>query len=779
MGLQYEILLFQNRIGMKISDAMDKNELKEAALEYHRNSPPGKLAIVATKPMETQRDLSLAYSPGVAAACEAISQNANLAFEYTARGNLLAVISNGTAVLGLGAIGALASKPVMEGKAVLFKKFANIDVFDIEVNETDIDKFVDIVAALEPTFGGINLEDIKAPQCFEIEKRLIERCHIPIFHDDQHGTAIIVSAAIVNGLKIVGKKIEEVTITVSGAGAAALACLDLLQQLGLKREHVFLCDSRGVIYQGRDQEPDIYKDPYRQNTNKRTLCDALEGADIFLGLSKANLLVGKDVLTMAKEPLIFGLSNPTPEIMPDDALKHRPDAIIATGRSDFSNQVNNVLCFPFIFRGALDVGATQINIEMKKACVIAISELAQKEVSQQIIAAYGDDDFSFGKDYIIPKPFDPRLITAIAPAVAKAAMDSGVATRPITDMEAYKQKLTNFVYRTAQVMRPIYESSIQHPASIVYAEGEDYRVLDAVQQTVDEKLAKPILIGREIVVKSRIEKLGLRLEQNRDYELCDPENDPRYREYWQLYHDLLGRNGITPEDARHVIRTNNTVIASLMVKRGEADSLICGSIGHYHKHLKHLEKIFGTNQREHLFALSLIVSAKRNVFIADTHVQTHSSAEEMAHITLQAAEYIKRLGIHPRVALISHSNFGTSRDASAGKMRHAVQILHKQHPDLEVEGEMHADTAFNNILRSNHLQSNKLGGAANLLMMPTIEAANISYNAIKVLADGMVVGPIILGLSHPVSLVTNSISAHGLLNITALTSSNVFYHNHR
>ena len=515
---------------------MNKEELKQAALDYHAQAPAGKLAITATKPMVTQRDLSLAYSPGVASACLAIEENPEDAAKYTARGNLLAVISNGTAVLGLGAIGALASKPVMEGKAVLFKKFANINVFDIEVDETDVDKFVDIVAALEPTFGGINLEDIKAPQCFEIERKLIERCNIPIFHDDQHGTAIIVCAAIINALKIVDKKIEDVTITVSGAGAAAIACLGLLVNLGMRRENIFLCDSRGVVYEGRDTEPDQYKDPYRQKTDKRTLQDALEGADIFLGLSKADLLKGKDIECMAKSPLIFGLSNPVPEIMPDDALAHRPDAIIATGRSDFPNQVNNVLCFPFLFRGALDVGATEINIEMKKAAVYAIAELARREVNQQILLAYGDEDFKFGKDYIIPKPFDPRLLTVIAPAVAQAAMDSNVAARPLQDMEAYKQRMHSYVYRTSSLMRPLYSIAKMSPARIVYADGEDFRVLDAVQQAVMEGIAKPIIIGRKAVVASRVERLNIKLEMGRDYELCDPEDDPRYREYWEYYH---------------------------------------------------------------------------------------------------------------------------------------------------------------------------------------------------------------------------------------------------
>ena len=755
---------------------MDKEELKQAALEYHKTSPEGKLAIVATKPMETQRDLALAYSPGVAAACEEIAQDASTASLYTARGNLLAVISNGTAVLGLGAIGALASKPVMEGKAVLFKKFANINVFDIEVNETDIDKFVDIVAALEPTFGGINLEDIKAPECFEIERKLIERCQIPIFHDDQHGTAIIVASAVVNGLKIVGKDLGNVVIAVSGAGAAAIACLNLLLDLGAKRGNIFLCDSKGVVHDQREDKVNPYKTPYIQKTDKRTLDDALKGADIFLGLSKADLLKGEDLKGMAKDPLIFALSNPVPEIMPDIALKARPDAIIATGRSDFPNQVNNVLCFPFIFRGALDVGATQINKEMKIACVKAISELARKEVQQQIIATYGEGDFNFGKDYIIPKPFDPRLITAIAPAVAEAAMKSGVATRPIEDMEQYRQKLTSFVYRTAQIMRPVYDGAIKNPARIAYAEGEDYRVLDAVQQAVDEGLAKPILIGRESVIQNRIDRLGLRLKKGQDYELCDPEDDPRYREYWQYYHELLGREGITPEDARRIIRVNNTVIASIMVKRGEADSLIAGAVGHYHKHLENLEKIFGTQERSHLFALSLIVTAKRNIFIADTHVQTHKTAEDIAYMTVQASEYIKRLGIIPKVALLSHSNFGTSNLESAVKMRNAVKILHQQYPDLQVEGEMHADTAFDAVLRDSQLTDNKLQGGANLLITPTIEAGNISYNMVKKLADGLVVGPIILGLQKPVSLITTAISAHGLLNMTALTSSNVYHH---
>ena len=755
---------------------MNKEELKQAALDYHSSAPAGKLAIVATKPMVTQRDLSLAYSPGVASACLEIEANPEDAVKYTARGNLIAVISNGTAVLGLGAIGALASKPVMEGKAVLFKKFANIDVFDIEVDETDVDKFVDIVAALEPTFGGINLEDIKAPQCFEIEAKLKERCNIPIFHDDQHGTAIIVCSAIINALKVVNKKIEDVTLTVSGAGAAAIACLDLLVELGLSRKNVLMCDSRGVVYEGRDEKPDLYKDPYRQKTNKRTLLDALDGADIFLGLSKGDLLKGKDIKDMAKSPIIFGLSNPIPEIMPADALEHRPDAIIATGRSDFPNQVNNVLCFPFLFRGALDVGAKEINVEMKKAAVYAIAGLAEKEVNQEILLAYRGENFAFGKDYIIPKPFDSRLLTEIAPAVAKAAMDSGVAKRPIADLGAYCQKLNSFVYRTASMMRPAYEAAKKNPARIVFAEGEDFRVLDAIHNAVNDGLAMPIIIGREAVVKSRIEKLNLKLEKGRDYELCDPEDDPRYREYWQHYHKINGRSGVTAADAHNIVRTNHTVIASIMVHRGEADSLVCGVTGSYHNHLKDLVDIFGDHENKKLFALTAISTERRNLFIADTHVQTHQTAENIVHLALEAAKYVEGMGIDPNIALLSHSQFGTHDDESAVKMREAVRILHERHPELHVDGEMHADSAFDGAVRALQLEGGKLEGSANILIMPTIEAANITYNAIKTLANGVVVGPIIMGLDRPVSLVTNSITAHGLLNMIALTSSSVHLH---
>ncbi|MCH9853038.1 MAG: NADP-dependent malic enzyme [Alphaproteobacteria bacterium] len=754
---------------------MDKEELKQAALDYHAQAPAGKLAITATKPMVTQRDLSLAYSPGVASACLAIEENPEDAAKYTARGNLLAVVSNGTAVLGLGAIGALASKPVMEGKAVLFKKFANINVFDIEVDETDIDKFVDIVAALEPTFGGINLEDIKAPQCFEIERKLIERCNIPIFHDDQHGTAIIVCAAIINALQIVDKKIENVTMTVSGAGAAAIACLGLLVNLGMRKENIFLCDSRGVVHEGRDTKPDQYKDPYRQKTDKRTLQDALENADIFLGLSKADLLKGKDIEVMAKSPLIFGLSNPVPEIMPDDALAHRPDAILATGRSDFPNQVNNVLCFPFLFRGALDVGATEINIEMKKAAVYAIAELARREVNQQILLAYGDEDFKFGKDYIIPKPFDPRLLTAIAPAVAQAAMDSNVATRPLKDMEAYKQRMHSYVYRTSSLMRPLYAVAKMSPARIVYADGEDFRVLDAVQQAVIEGIAKPIIIGRKAVVQKRIERLNIKLELGQDYELCDPEDDPRYRDYWEYYQNIQQRHGVTAEDARRIVRTNPTVIASIMVHRGEADSLICGATGRYHAHLRELVSVFTPPAHDRVFALTAVSTAKRDVFLADTHVQTPKDAEDIVNIAIRAAEYVKSLGIEPKVALLSHSQFGTSENRSALKMRAAVRILHEQYPDIQVEGEMHADAAFDEAIRNLHICDSKLKGAANILIFPTIEAGNTAYNCIKVLADGVVVGPVLMGLSHPVSLVTNSITAHGMLNITAVTAANLAY----
>ncbi|RED52534.1 NADP-dependent malic enzyme [Aestuariispira insulae] len=753
-------------------------DIEKEALYYHRMAPAGKLSVQATKPLANQRDLSLAYSPGVAAACNLIKDDPNEVASVTARGNLIGVVSNGTAVLGLGNIGPLASKPVMEGKAVLFKKFAGIDVFDIEVDQTDVDKFCDVVAALEPTFGGINLEDIKAPECFEIEKRLRQRMNIPVFHDDQHGTAIIVAAAVYNGLEIVGKKFEDVKIVCSGAGAAALACLNMLVSMGAKRENITVCDIEGVVYKGREALMDEYKGVYAQETDARSLDDVIGEADVFMGLSAPRVLKPEMVKKMAKDPLILALANPTPEILPEEALAVRPDAIMATGRSDYPNQVNNVLCFPFIFRGALDVGATEINEEMKVACVKAIASLARKEASDIVANAYKSDDLSgFGRQYLIPKPFDPRLILEVAPAVAKAAMDSGVATRPIEDMEAYEQKLSGFVYRSGTVMKPIFDRAIRNPKRVVFTEGEEERVLRAVQFIVDDGIAKPVLVGRRDVVANRIEKLGLRLRIDEDFELCDPQNDPRYREYWQLYHQLLGRNGISQDFARTVVRTRTTVIGCLMLKRGEVDAMICGTIGLFGKHLRHVQEVIGTAEGvRDLSTINMLVLNKGIVFISDTHVTEEPTAVELAEMAVLSAKEVKTFGIEPKIAMLSHSNFGSSKKASAVKVREAVEILQRDYPDLEVEGEMHADTALNEELRESFLSDSKLSGEANLMIMPNLDAANISYNMLKMLGDGLSVGPILVGAAQPVHILTPSLTVRGIVNMTAVAVADAQKH---
>lgn len=743
------------------------DDLQKEALYYHRMHPAGKLSVQATKPLANQRDLSLAYSPGVAAACNLIVDDPQEASTVTARGNLIGVISNGTAVLGLGPIGPLASKPVMEGKAVLFKKFAGIDVFDIEVDETNVDKFCDVVAALEPTFGGINLEDIKAPECFEIEKRLRKQMNIPVFHDDQHGTAIIVAAAIYNGLEIVGKKFENVRIVCSGAGAAALACLNMLVSMGAKRENITVCDIDGVVYKGREQM-DPYKEVYAQDTDARTLDDVIAGADVFMGLSAPKVLRQDMVKKMANDPLILALANPIPEILPEEALEVRPDAILATGRSDYPNQVNNVLCFPFIFRGALDVGATEINEEMKIACVKAIAALARKEVSDIVANAY-DDVKGFGRDNLIPKPFDPRLILEVAPAVAKAAMDSGVATRPIEDFDLYRQQLTGFVYRSGTVMKPIFDKAIEEPKRVVYAEGEEERVLRAVQVVVDDGIARPILIGRRAVVLDRIDKLGLRLKIDRDFDLCDPESDPRYREYWTTYHEMLGRSGVSIEYAKVVVRTRTTVIGALMVHRGEADALICGTTGLFSKHFRHVKEIIGLRDGvRDMSTVNMLVLSKGVVFISDTHVTENPNAEELAEMAVLAADKVQNFGIKPKVALLSHSNFGSSTHDSAVKVRQAVEILQQKYPEMEVDGEMHADTALNQELRDTLLPGAKLTGDANLMVMPSLDAANISYNMVKMLGDGLSVGPILVGSALPAHVLTPSLTARGIVNMTAI-----------
>jgi malate dehydrogenase (oxaloacetate-decarboxylating)(NADP+) len=744
---------------------MAKN-FDQEALAYHRMSPAGKLAVVATKPLATQRDLSLAYSPGVAAACREIERDPVEAAYLTARANLVGVITNGTAVLGLGAIGALASKPVMEGKAVLFKKFAGIDVFDIEVDETDPDKFCAVVSALEPTFGGINLEDIKAPECFEIEKRLRAKMKIPVFHDDQHGTAIIVAAAVLNGLELLGEKFEDIKIVTSGAGAAALACLSMLVAMGAKRENIWVTDIDGLVYEGREQM-DEYKGIYAKQTNMRTLDDVIDGADVFLGLSAPNVLKPEMVKRMGKAPIILALANPNPEILPEDAMEARPDAIVATGRSDYPNQVNNVLCFPFIFRGALDVGATTINEEMKVAAVKAIAALARREVSEVVAKAYGSSG-GFGRDHLIPKPFDPRLILEIAPAVARAAMESGVATRPIEDFEAYNARLESFVYRSGTVMKPIIDRAVADPRRVVYAEGEEERVLRAVQIVVDDGIAHPILIGRRKVIEQRIERLGLRLVIDRDFELCDPEDDPRYKEYWTLYHELTGRQGVSPELAREVVRTRTTVIGSLMVRLGQADALICGTMGRFRDHLKHVRRVIGVRSGARDFStINMLILNKGIFFFCDTHVSFDPTVEELVEMAILAAEEVRRFGIEPKIAMLSHANFGSSDSPSSIKMRQAVAILQRE-TDLEVEGEMHADTALDETLRATLMPENKLTGSANLMIMPTLDAANIAYNAVKMLGDGLSVGPIMIGSARPVHILTTSLTARGIVNMTAV-----------
>jgi malate dehydrogenase (oxaloacetate-decarboxylating)(NADP+) len=745
------------------------DDLRDSALEYHRLPKPGKLAIVATKPLANQRDLALAYSPGVAAACEAIVADPAEAARVTSRANLVAVVTNGTAVLGLGAIGPLAAKPVMEGKAVLFKTFAGIDVFDIEINERDPDRLVDIIASLEPTFGGINLEDIKAPECFEVESRLRERMKIPVFHDDQHGTAIIVAAAIRNGLKVVGKSLDKVKLVTSGAGAAALACLDLLVALGMPVENIVATDIHGVVYKGRKEEMDPRKARYARDTNARTLADAIVDADVFLGLSAPGVLKPEMVGRMAEKPLILALANPTPEIMPEAARAVRHDAIIATGRSDYPNQVNNVLCFPFIFRGALDVGATVINEAMKVACVNALADLAFAETSEIVALAYGGQSMSFGPDYLIPRPFDPRLIVEIAPAVAKAAMDSGVATRPIVDLKGYREQLSRFVFRSGLLMKPVFEGARNDPRRLVYAEGEDERVLRAVQTVLDERLAQPILIGRTAVVTQRIERLGLRLRPGVDVELVDPEDDPRFPEYWRLYHSLMERKGVSPDTARTLVRTRNTAIAALMLKRGEADAMICGTVGRFERHLEEVNDIIGLRRGVRQFsALNALILPRGTFFICDTQVMPDPTAEQIVEMTLLSAEAVQRFGLAPKVALISHSSFGTASTPSARKMQAALALVRAHAPDLEVEGEMAADLAFQEEMRLRLFPNSRLKGQANLLVMPTLDAANIALNLLRAVGEGLAVGPILVGAAQPAHILTPTVSVRGIVNMSAL-----------
>jgi malate dehydrogenase (oxaloacetate-decarboxylating)(NADP+) len=748
---------------------MADDSLKEAALEYHRLPKPGKLAIAPTKPLANQRDLALAYSPGVAAACEAIVENPAAAAEVTSRANLVAVVTNGTAVLGLGAIGPLAAKPVMEGKAVLFKKFADIDVFDIEIAETDPQKLVDIVASLEPTFGGINLEDIKAPECFEIESKLRARMKIPVMHDDQHGTAIIVAAALMNGLEVVGKPLDRVKLVTSGAGAAALACLDLLVALGFPIDNIIVSDIAGVVYEGRKELMDPRKDRYARKTNARTLADAIRGADVFLGLSAPGVLKPEMVASMAERPIVFALANPTPEIMPDEVKAIRPEAVIATGRSDFPNQVNNVLCFPYIFRGALDVGATAINEAMKIACVKAIARLARAEVSDVASSAYGGESLQFGAEYLIPRPFDPRLIMEIAPAVAKAAMESGVATRPIEDWAAYKERLQQFVFRSGLVMKPIFDRARRDPKRVVFAEGEEERVLSAAQTAIDEGLAKPVLIGRRSVMQKRIARLGLRLQEGRDFELVDPENDHRYKEYWTLYHSLTERRGVSPDVARDLVRTRPTVIAALMVRRGEADAMLCGTVGRFHRHLDHVSAILGKAPGSRAFAaMTAIILPTGTFFLADTEANPDPTEDEIAETTIHSAAVIRRFGIVPKAALLSHSNFGTDSSGSARKMRRALGLVLQRDPELEVEGEMRADLAVDEQIRARLFPSSRLSGKANLLVMPNLDASNIALNLLRLLGQGTSIGPILLGASQPAHVLSPSQTVRGIVNMTAI-----------
>ncbi|MDR1461970.1 MAG: NADP-dependent malic enzyme [Azoarcus sp.] len=744
-----------------------------AALDYHRSPTRGKISVVPTKSLTNQRDLALAYSPGVAAACDAIVADPDQVRELTSRGNLVAVVTNGTAVLGLGNIGPLASKPVMEGKGCLFKKFAGIDVFDIELAERDPDKLIDIIAALEPTLGGINLEDIKAPECFHIEKKLRERMKIPVFHDDQHGTAIISSAGLINGLKVVGKEIGKVKLVCSGAGAAAIACLDLMVSLGLKRENVFVCDSRGVIYQGREENMEPTKARYAQITEDRTLGDAIAGADVFLGLSKAGVLKPEMVARMADKPLIFALANPTPEILPAEAKAVRPDCIIATGRSDYPNQVNNVLCFPFIFRGALDVGATTINEEMKLACVKAIAELAQAEQNDVVATAYGGEELVFGPDYIIPKPFDPRLIIKIAPAVAEAAMASGVARHPIGDLRAYAASLSDFVYRSSIVMRPVFTAAKTVAAEhkrVLYAEGEDERVIHAAREVVEEGLARPILIGRPAEIETRIKKIGLNFVPGRDFDIVDLEHDQRYNELWREYYSLMSRNGVTPGLAKVRIRRDSTLLGALLLRLGHADALVCGTFGSYEYHLQHVRDVIGLKPGARQFAaMNLLMLPHRVLAIADTQVNENPSAEDIVDIALMAASELCSFGHEPRVALLSHSNFGSSQSASARKMRIASEILRNTAPLLECDGEMFADAALSPDIRATLHPDSTLKGEANLLVMPNLDAANISFNLLKAAnCDGVSIGPILLGPARPVHILTPSATVRRLVNITAL-----------
>jgi malate dehydrogenase (oxaloacetate-decarboxylating)(NADP+) len=747
-----------------------EDSLRKAALDYHRLPTPGKISVTPTKGLINQRDLALAYTPGVAAACDAIVADPAEARNLTARGNLVAVITNGTAVLGLGAIGPLAAKPVMEGKAVLFKKFSGIDVFDIEINERDPEKLVDIIAALEPTFGGINLDDIKAPECFIVERKLRERMKIPVFHDDQHGTAITVGAAMYNGLKVVGKDIAKVKLVVSGAGAAALACLGLLVKLGIRIENIIVTDIEGVVYKGRKVLMDPDKEIYAVDTSARTLGEVIAGADVFLGLSAGGVLKPEMVKKMAPRPLILALANPEPEILPHLAREARPDAVIATGRSDYPNQVNNVLCFPFVFRGALDAGATTITTEMELAAVRAIAELAQAEQSDVVTSAYGEQQQPFGPEYFIPRPFDPRLIAQIAPAVAQAAMDSGVATRPITDFDAYKDRLNQWVYQSGQIMRPVFAAAKRSPKRVVYAEGEEERFLRAAQIVADEGVARPLLIGRPDVIDTRIERLGLRLQRDKDFDLVDPGNDARYRDYWSEYYHLMARKGVSMELAKLDMRRLPTLIGAMLVHMGAADAMLCGILGQYSRHLRYIDRVIGKRVGvNHYAAMNALLLPTGPVFICDTYVTFDPTAEQIAESTVLAAEEIRRFGITPKAAMLSHSSFGGGETPTAQKMRDALALIIERDPNLEIDGEMQGDMALSEEIRRRALPDNRLKGAANLLIMPNLDAANISFNLLKAAAgDGITVGPMLLGAAKPVHIITPSSTVRRIVNMTAL-----------
>jgi malate dehydrogenase (oxaloacetate-decarboxylating)(NADP+) len=754
-----------------------EDTLRDAALDYHRSPRHGKVSVTPTKPLSNQRDLSLAYSPGVAYPCLAIEKDPTMAAEYTSRGNLVGVVTNGTAVLGLGDIGPLASKPVMEGKGCLFKKFAGIDVFDIELAERDPDKLVDIIAALEPTLGGINLEDIKAPECFYIEKKLRERMNIPVFHDDQHGTAIISAAALLNGLELVGKAIDEVKIAVSGAGAAAIACLDVMVGLGVSTTNIFVCDSKGVIYEGRPGGYDESKARYAQKTDARTLADVVNGADVFLGCSAPGVLTVDMVKSMARDPVILALANPEPEIRPELARAARPDVIIATGRSDYPNQVNNVLCFPYIFRGALDCGATTITEAMKLACVRQIADLAKAETSDEVAAAYAGEELVFGRDYLIPKPFDSRLILRIAPAVAAAAEASGVATRPITDMAAYKQSLERFIYQTGILMQPVFNAAkVAKPANkrIAIAEGEEERALRACQQALDEGLALPILVGRPAVIEARIKKAGLRMQIGKDVEVVNPEDDPRYRTYWERYHTLMGRQGVSPENAKVAIRRSNTLIAALMVSLGDADGMLCGLVGNFEGHLRQISDVLGKAKGASTFATcNALVLSERTLFIADTYVNEDPTAQQLAEIAAMTVAEVQRFGIPPKVAFLSHSSFGSSSSASAKKMRLARDLFAAANPDVECDGEMHGDAAMSDDIRKAYLPGSTLHGSANVLICPNLDSANILFNVLKMTSsEGVTVGPVLLGSSAAVHILNPSSTVRRYVNMIALAAAN-------